>query len=195
MVGCGDPSACRALRAVTDGSYIRELHPEICSAAFILECSAGTGRILGSFPELSKDANAYRGELIGLLAIHLILAAVNKVVPDLQGSVQIFSDCLGALGRVTTLPTSRLPNNTKHADILKILVLHCSSFSFLSSYHHVKAHQDDHLAYSCLVRAAQLNCQVDYCTKQVIWGLHGTTPPPQDMLPLEPVAILPASTR
>ena len=37
------------LRAVTDGSYIRELHPEICSASFVLECAEGTGRIVGDF--------------------------------------------------------------------------------------------------------------------------------------------------
>jgi hypothetical protein len=29
-----------ALVAVTDGSYIRELYPNLCSAAFILECSS-----------------------------------------------------------------------------------------------------------------------------------------------------------
>jgi hypothetical protein len=28
-----------SLRAVTDGSYIKEMHPELCSAAFTLECS------------------------------------------------------------------------------------------------------------------------------------------------------------
>ena len=37
--------------AVTDGSYIREWYPNICSAAFTLECSKGRGRIIGSFPE------------------------------------------------------------------------------------------------------------------------------------------------
>jgi hypothetical protein len=35
------------LVAVTDGSYIRELFPNLCSAAFVLECSAGYRRIVG----------------------------------------------------------------------------------------------------------------------------------------------------
>jgi hypothetical protein len=39
------------LMAVTDGSYIRELFPNLCSAAFVLKCSEGRGgdcwRILG----------------------------------------------------------------------------------------------------------------------------------------------------
>ena len=61
-----------SLVCVTDGSYIREMLPELCSAAFILECSEGKGRIVGSFPEASKVANAYRGELLGLMAILLV---------------------------------------------------------------------------------------------------------------------------
>ena len=57
------------LVVVTNGSYMREMYPEICSAAFILECSKGGGRMISSFPEQSITANAYRAELMGLLAI------------------------------------------------------------------------------------------------------------------------------
>ena len=94
------------LITVTDGSYIREMDPNVCSCAFVLECSQGRGRIIGDFPERSRVANAYRGELSGLLAIHLILLAVNKVEPHLRGSVKIYSYCLGALTKVTTLPAN-----------------------------------------------------------------------------------------
>jgi hypothetical protein len=38
-------------------------------------------------------ANAYRGELLGLMAIHLILLSVNTVHPKLKGEVKIVSDC------------------------------------------------------------------------------------------------------
>ncbi len=37
------------LVAVTDGSYIRELFPNLCSVAFVLGCSKGQGRVVGSF--------------------------------------------------------------------------------------------------------------------------------------------------
>ena len=113
------------LRAVTDGSYIKELHPELCSAAFILECSEGRGRMIGSFPEMSPDACTYREEMLGLLAIHLILLAVNKLHPELDGQVKIYSDCLGALSRVADSPTGRIPSRTKHTDILKSIMVHC----------------------------------------------------------------------
>ena len=47
------------LVSVTDGSYIKERYPHLCSAALILECSKGSGRMFGSFPECSQGANAY----------------------------------------------------------------------------------------------------------------------------------------
>ena len=77
------------LVAVTDGSYIKERYPHLCSAAFILECSKGSGWVFGSFPECSQGANAYRGELMGLLAIHLILLAAKK---SLAESMRTYSD-------------------------------------------------------------------------------------------------------
>ena len=82
-----------SLVAVTDGSYIRKLYPNLCSAAFVIECAKGRGRIAGSFSERLDVANAYRGELLGLMAIHLILLSVNTVHPKLKGEVKIVSDC------------------------------------------------------------------------------------------------------
>ena len=86
-----------SLLTVADGSYMRQLFVDACSCAYVFECQEGEGRILGKFAEGSKDACAYRGELLGLLAIHLILLAVKKLRPDLKGRVRIVSDCLGAL--------------------------------------------------------------------------------------------------
>ena len=177
------------LIAVTDGSYIRELFPNVCSCAFVLECTQGRGRILGSFPEQSRAANAYRGELLGLLAIHLILLAVNKVHPNLPGSAIIYSDCLGALTKVTTLPANRLPSGCKHSDILKTILVNCSDLSFDVEYRHVEAHQDDKLEYHTLPRHSQLNCCMDTNAKNVLWGMEGEEFAPQELFPLEPVAV------
>ena len=94
---------------VTDGSSVRELHleMEICSAAFIFECSKGRGKLVGPFSEQTILACAYREELLGLVAMHFILLilGVNKMnLTLLSGSVHIFSNCLGALDRVENLP-------------------------------------------------------------------------------------------
>ena len=75
--------------AVTDGSYIRDLIPNVCSVAFVLECSEGRGQITGSFPEQSNNANIYRAELLGLMAVYLILLSTNRVRPNLTGAVSV----------------------------------------------------------------------------------------------------------
>jgi hypothetical protein len=59
--------------AVTDGSYMKEMYPNLNSAAFVLECSKGCGRLMGSVVEHTPDAGSYFGELLGIMAIHLIL--------------------------------------------------------------------------------------------------------------------------
>jgi hypothetical protein len=40
-----------SLLAITDGSYIREQYPNLCSAAFMFKCKKGQGRLIGSFLE------------------------------------------------------------------------------------------------------------------------------------------------
>jgi hypothetical protein len=72
--------AARSCIAVTDGSYMKAIHPNIHSATFVLECTRGGGQLWGSFPESSRQACSYRGELIGLMAIHLTLPSVNEVI-------------------------------------------------------------------------------------------------------------------
>ena len=132
--------ADNSLMAVTDGSYIRERYPNINSACFVFVCTKGRGRLIGSFPEQTLAACAYRGELLGLLAIHLILLSVNKIQPTLQGSVHIYSDCLGALNKVKHLPPHRIPTSCKHSDILKTILIHCNNLSFEQLFSHVDAH-------------------------------------------------------
>jgi hypothetical protein len=56
-----------------------------------------------SFLDALLVANAYRGELLGLMAIHLILLSIDRVHSNLSGSVEVVSDCLGALKQVTDL--------------------------------------------------------------------------------------------
>jgi hypothetical protein len=152
--------------AVTDRSYIRELFPELCSAAFVLECSQGLGRIFGSFSESLRVANAYRGELLGLMAIHLILLSVNKINQNLAGSMEIVLDCLGALNRVTYLPLYQIPSRSCHSDILKNILVHCRDLPFTTFYLHIKAHQDDNESFDKLSQKAQLNCICNHAAKQ-----------------------------
>jgi hypothetical protein len=177
------------LVAVTDGLYIRELYPNLCSTAFVLECSSGCGRVCGSFSETLLLANAYQGELLGPLAVHLILLSMNKICPQLSGSVEIISDCLGALKRVSYLPPYWIPSRCCHSNILKTILVYCRGLTFTMYYLHVKAHQDDKDSFSKLSRKAQLNSICNHATKVRISadGMEATAF--CKMFPLEPVRI------
>ncbi len=177
-----------SLVAVADASYIRQMYPDLCATAFVLECKKGQGRIIGSFSEESIAANAYRGELLGIMAVHLILVSVNRLNSLLAGSVEVVSD-LGALSRVVNLPLYRIPSRSKHSDILKNTLVNCRDLSFSVHFSHIKAHQDDRTSFDKLSRKAQLNCICDHLAKQRV-GEAGQSKHSVDLLfPLEPIGI------
>jgi hypothetical protein len=165
--------------AVTDGLYTREQYSNLCSAAFVFECNKGRGRLIGSFSKSLMVANTYRGELLGLMAIHLILLSIDKINGAINGSAEIVSDCLGALQCITELPPYRIPSRCKHSDILKNILVNCRR--------HVRAHQDDSTPFKNLSRKAQLNCICDHTAKQQITidgsGHHQSG----RLFPLEPI--------
>ncbi len=134
--------------------------------AFVLECKKGQGRIIGSFSEESLAANAYRGELLGIMAVHLILVSVNKLNSLLAGLVEVVFDCLGALSHVVNLPPYCIPSRCKHSDILKNILVNCRDLSFSVHFSHIKAHQDDKTSFDKLSWKAQLNCICDHLAKQ-----------------------------
>jgi hypothetical protein len=179
--------------AVTDGSYMKDLYPHTHSAAVVLECTKGRGRVWCSFPEASQVACSYCGELIGLMAIHLILLAINKVNPGLKGFVHIYSDCLGTLEKVKNLPPSRIPSSLAHSNVLKIILVNCSNLSFDQFYLHVLVHQDEKEDYQDLSRPSQLNVNMDFNAKQALLDLQPTNLPHQQAFPLEPVCVFAGS--
>ncbi len=88
----------------TDGPFHRNKAPQVSGAGWIIACPQ-TGRMLqGSFYELSIDASAYRGELLGLVALHTLLhkivtyykihSASGKIVCDSKLALNKFS-CRG----------------------------------------------------------------------------------------------------
>ncbi len=115
-----------------------------------------------------KAANAYRGELLGLMAIHLILISVNWVHNSLSGNVKVVSDCLGALQWVTSLPPYQIPSRCKHSGILKNILVNCWDLMFSINYSQVKAHQDDTMSFNKLSRSSQLNCICNHLAKQCL---------------------------
>ena len=175
--------------AVADGSYMPTLRTDLCSTAFFFECRNGRGKLVGSFAEVSASSNAYRGELLGIMTVHLILLGINTLFPDLRGRIRVYSDCKGALEKVEQLPPRRLPARCSHSDILKNILVNCSSMTFTISYEHIEAHQDEHTDFARLSRPAQLNCAADAGAKRALLNVVDTATPEKRCFPLEPIAI------
>jgi hypothetical protein len=144
---------------------------------------------MGTFVEATTDAGSYQGELLGLIAIHLILRGIHEVRLGLVGSVHVLSDCLGALHKVENLPPYQIPTQCSHSDILKTIMTKCSDLSFTRIFSHIKAHQDDGVEYGSLLRHAQLNCQMDYHAKKAIWEMTPEPEAPTRQFPLELICV------
>jgi hypothetical protein len=123
------------------------------------------------------------------MAIHLIFLIVNKVQSHLSGSIEIISDCLGALKRVMFLPLYWISSQCCHSNILQTILVQCRGLSFTTYYLHIKAHQDDNVLFDKLSQKAQLNCICDHEAKQIIAadGMEGAIP--GWMFPLEPIGL------
>ena len=121
------------------------------------------------------------------MTVHLILLGMNTLFPDLRGSIRVYSDCKGALDKVKHLPPRRLPSQCRHSDILKNILVNCSSLTFKLEYEHIEAHQDEHTKFSRLTRPAQLNCAVDAGAKRALLDVVDTATPEKRGFPLEPI--------
>ena len=150
---------------------------------------------MGSFPEASKAANAYQGELLGLMAIHLLLLAVNTVSPGLAGRVKIYSDCLGALVRTAELPPHHIPTRCKHSNVLKKILVNCGGLSFHREYIHVEAHQDNLTRWEDLSQEAQLNVACNAGAKAMLRSQDVIDLSQQEPFPLEPICLFVEGTK
>jgi hypothetical protein len=88
-----------------------------------------------------------------------------------------------------SLPPDRLPSGIRHSDILKILMVHCQTFTFECTYEYVEVHQDEEKGYRELSLEAQLNSCMDLDAKSELWNLVGQDVPAQQPLPLESVVV------
>ena len=74
---------------MTDGSYMRETREDVSAACWIFHCRKTGHKLIGTFYEESNQANSYRGERLGLLAIHLLLAAIVGYFGTLVKSTKV----------------------------------------------------------------------------------------------------------
>ena len=63
---------------VTDGLFMEDLRADVSGAGWVLYCTKTVHKLAGSFYEESAQTGSYRAERLGLLTIHLLLAAITQ---------------------------------------------------------------------------------------------------------------------
>ena len=168
----GDPSWLKesmergTLLCCTDGSYDPMRGKQLSEAGWIIFCRESGQYVSGAFVEKSNSAGSYRGEMLGMLAIHLFLLAVEKYCTA-PGDNHIFCDNKGAIYTFQR-KSKRLPAGAKNADVQCVLRRVKSRMKGSPLWHHMKAHQDDKARRDQLSLPAQLNCYFDDRAKQAI---------------------------
>lgn len=104
---------------VTDGSHDPKRAPDISGAGWVVVDTTSDRRWACSFYEVSKYANSYRAELLGLYSIHTFIHALTLHYPLIQNShVKLRCDNKGAL-RTSSRKHKRIRPTSKCADLLR----------------------------------------------------------------------------
>jgi hypothetical protein len=141
---------------VTDHSVDRTRSPNIFSAGWIIFCPDTQSFLRGSFYEVSPDASAYRGKLLGLTALHLIALAI-KIHFTLDGPFgTIHCDNEHALGKAR-IYRCRIPSGSRHADLLGLLCSLKHSLHSTFTYYHIYSHANNKKLWHQLTLIEKLN--------------------------------------
>jgi hypothetical protein len=87
---------------VTDGSYSQKIRSGIDGAGYMIYCTTRRKVVMkGSFYEQCDKVGSYRGELLGLFAVHLIILAIKRFYALEAGPRGLVGcDNLGALNKL-----------------------------------------------------------------------------------------------
>ena len=130
------------LTIVHDGSYMKELDKNVCSAGFMIFCSRTKCQAKGAVAEWSENADNYRAEILGGVLIQLVLRAASRTPNATYEPVEIDCNNQGAVTHGNTA-TRVLKAKQEQADILRSFKQLVMENSFKSEFKWVASHQDD----------------------------------------------------
>ena len=174
---------------VTDGSYNRSVAPYTSGAGWLVYCTATKLKMSGHFYERSQKAGSYRAELLGLLAIHILLAALEEYYKIPPSTGKICCDNQGALYKSKEV-RRRIPVGSSQADIKRAFRNVKTGLHAKMEYEWVESHQDRLKLWFQLSLEQQLNCECDTLAKEAVTtSLSDLTPMITRRLPRESVAV------
>ncbi len=186
-----DALANETFLAVTDGSYNRQLAPTVSGPGWTIVCTTCKRTLRGSFFEVSQSAGSYRGELLGLVAIHTFATAIAQYF-SLQAILgEISCNNMAALYQ-SRKNRKRVGIGVKHSDLHRTIrtLKHLARYDL--RYKHGKAHQDKLKPWRELTLSEQLNVLCDDLANRAVKGYlerDSLTHRSTSLLPLEKAAV------
>ncbi len=141
---------------VTDGLYNRVRAKHVSSLGWVICCTRTRHLLRGLFFETSPKAGLYRGELVGLVAVHTMIAAVTQSYKVDTAIGKICCNNKLALGQ-SSKTRKCISTGIKHSDLYQLIQTIKCTVNIRMVYSHVQAHQDRVLPWSMLTLEQQLN--------------------------------------
>jgi hypothetical protein len=101
---------------VTDGSYNREHARTVSGFGWVICCIKSRQLLRGSFFKISPKAGSYRGKLLGLVALHMLIITVAQFLELEAVTGTICCDNISAL-RQSSKTWKRVSMGIKHSDL------------------------------------------------------------------------------
>ena len=158
----------------------------------MIACRKSRKTLSGSFSEWSLSANAYRGELLGLVALHTLVLQICRYYHLTKARGKIICDSKSAL-KESSQRRQRIRPGVPQGDIfLALRSIHQEMPGSDLTYEWVKSHQDSRLPWRCLTLEEQLNTTCDTLangavTRALTLGSQPTAP---TLLPFERAAVV-----
>ena len=105
-----------------------------------------TGNILkGYFYETSEDAGSYRGEQLGMCAVHHLIAALSLFFPTMEWRTRVCCDSEGTV-KMSRRRLVRIRSKMGCSDILRNIRTSRKDMKVVIDYFHVDGHMDRYFA-------------------------------------------------
>jgi hypothetical protein len=124
-----------------DGSYMKEVAADICSAAVMIYCTRTRQTCTCTIVENSSSAGSYRGEILGAILAQLILRAASL---GMIGPYPVLNEDCDNNGVVLhgNSYTKPLPASQTQADVLRVMKKLISRQMFTIRFLYVRSHTD-----------------------------------------------------
>lgn len=121
----------------------------------------------GSFFERSVSASSYRGELLGMVAIHALVTTAAEIFDLHVNKGSVHCDNVGALSKARA-HGRRVKSSLRQGDLVRAIRSMKQGMFLQLRYQYVKSHQDDITRWEELPVDQKLNVMCDTLAKQAV---------------------------